>query len=690
MSSRILHIWIEELRTKLQGCSGRWSRSAAGSAQVTRKLHPILELLEDRMTPATLVVSLSTPDSASVSGTLPYAIAHAHNGDTITFAPDMNGATIVLNSALTIDRDVTITGLGAANLAISGNNATQIFSVPSGVTASISGLTIENGQAGVLIANGETAGSGGGILNAGRLTLSNDTFSGNSTGQIGVGGAIANAGGSLTLHNDLFTGNSAEFGGGIDNLQGTATLADVTFQDNSASYDGGGIANSGTMIVDGATITGNTGGGGGGIDNTFWSAVNVNGSAVIGTLTLSNTTISDNCAFSGAGIQNVTAIAFISDTTITDNSAPFGRAAGINNSDLYFQNYEGSPFPGFAGLMTVSNSTISDNSAYYSNGGIVTWESTLSLSNSTVSGNVAPFGGGINSGAGLLTVNNSTVTGNSGGGIISGNGYENQTDDTVTVSNSTITDGISSTGYLTVINSNVSGNYVAFSFEPGLPSTYRPPPPIEITLPVGMTITPGNSILGDGTLPLESTSNPGDTFATPGSLSDTFTQVGTSIGDTNVVPANPVATPVGTVNAPTAAASGPTAGNASAPTGPAETLVTNVNPSSAISTPPTLLSAGTSEAEQSTSVPANTTRIADSDASLRLVEVGPGKVVTTPTAQTPEANSATSVVDESFYQIGAMRPDAWNEHSFGDRDESAYPCTFSALMDPDSTPESDP
>ena len=89
---------------------------------------------------------------------------------TIIFANSLSGDTITLSSVLTISHNVTITGVGTANLAISGNHATEVFDVASGATASIANLTIENGKANY----------GGGIYNNGTLTLSNSTLSGNS------------------------------------------------------------------------------------------------------------------------------------------------------------------------------------------------------------------------------------------------------------------------------------------------------------------------------------------------------------------------------------------------------------------------------------------------------------------------------------------------------------------------------
>src|SRR6266852_4773171 len=67
----------------------------------------------------------------------------------------------------------------------------------------------------------------------------------------------------------------------------------------------------------------------------------------------------------------------------------------------------------------ISNSTLSGNSAPYG-GGIINFEGTANISNSTLSGNSATvYGGGIYN-TGTVTLSNSTLSGNSapGGGIL--------------------------------------------------------------------------------------------------------------------------------------------------------------------------------------------------------------------------------------------------------------------------------
>jgi len=139
--------------------------------------------------------------------------------------------------------------------------------------------------------------------------------------------------------------------------------------------------------------------------------------------------------------------------------------ANGNNSVVETPNTGGAGggiFNAYGGTMTVSNSTVSGNTAAVGGGGILN-NGTMTVSNSTISGNTAGGGGGgIENNGGPLTVSNSTISGNTaalgGGGI-----WENA--NTLTVSNSTISGntaggggGIENNGTLTVSNSVVAGN----------------------------------------------------------------------------------------------------------------------------------------------------------------------------------------------------------------------------------------
>ena len=78
-----------------------------------------------------------------------------------------------------------------------------------------------------------TSSSGGGIANAGQLTVKNSTFANNKAES---GGGISN-GGSATLRNSTVSNNTAEEGDDIYN-EGSLTLRNVTC--NECVDDNGG------------------------------------------------------------------------------------------------------------------------------------------------------------------------------------------------------------------------------------------------------------------------------------------------------------------------------------------------------------------------------------------------------------------------------------------------------------------
>ena len=106
-----------------------------------------------------------------------------------------------------IAKNLTITGLGAGNLAISGNSASRVFVVREGVTATIQGVTIRDGHS-------PDVDGGGGILNWARSRSRNSTVRDNNL-LLSPGGGIFNLG-TLTVTNSTVSGNAAgDAGGGI-------------------------------------------------------------------------------------------------------------------------------------------------------------------------------------------------------------------------------------------------------------------------------------------------------------------------------------------------------------------------------------------------------------------------------------------------------------------------------------------
>ena len=176
-----------------------------------RRLEPRLEALEERLVLSTLTVT-SAADSGL--GSLRAAIASASSGDTIVFAPRLDGQTISLTTGeLAIARSVTINGPGAGLLNVDAGGMSRVFDITSSsATVALSGLTIRGG----------ISEDGGGITDqGGELTLKNDTLSndqaiGVNPGDTAQGGGVeVTDSGSLTVlassfQNDLAQGAVAQ------------------------------------------------------------------------------------------------------------------------------------------------------------------------------------------------------------------------------------------------------------------------------------------------------------------------------------------------------------------------------------------------------------------------------------------------------------------------------------------------
>ncbi|HVQ36190.1 MAG TPA: CSLREA domain-containing protein, partial [Pyrinomonadaceae bacterium] len=213
--------------------------------------------------------------------------------DVITFT--VNG-TITLTSALAdLSSSMEINGPGAALLTVSGNSAVRVFNVTVETpgTASFSGLTISNGNAGIQ--------KGGGIANSNSGTVNIDSciIRGNASldSAFGGGGGVGNLGaGSLNISNSTLLNNNSPFGGGVYNNTGTVSIIRSTISGNTGSSAGGGVLNlgSGVVSVANSTISGNTSNVGGGLYNNDTGIINA-----------TNATITGNSApGGGGGIRN--------------------------------------------------------------------------------------------------------------------------------------------------------------------------------------------------------------------------------------------------------------------------------------------------------------------------------------------------------------------------------------------------
>ncbi len=306
------------------------------------------------------------------------AIAESPPGSVITFAPSVNAQVILLTAGtLVIGKDLTIDASSLlAVLGVSGNSRFRVFDIAPGSTVSMRHLSIVDGR---------VTSDGGGIRNAGHLTLTDCEVFGCSTGDDGAG--IYNSG-SLVLKDSRVTDNiAADSGGGIAS-QGPVSLLSCVVSSNNAD-NGGGIYNDGAVLtIEDCTLGGNTvdnSPGGGAIDNDG------------GEVAITRSTLAGNSSVTGGGaIENDGPLTILA-CTLSGNTAAVGGGA-IEHT---------------AGVLEITSSTLAENSAKW--GGAIDGDgtSTIRLNCCTVSANHASDkGGGIEETTGTLVLENTIVGGN--------------------------------------------------------------------------------------------------------------------------------------------------------------------------------------------------------------------------------------------------------------------------------------
>lgn len=350
----------------------------------------------------------TTADSGP--GSLRQALEDANAGDTVTFLLDSPSTIMLTSGVVPIAKNVTLSGPSGGSITISGNNASRIFTVLAGVTATISHLTLTQGDA--------ATGNGGALDTAGALTLDTVTITNSSaSGPDAFGGAVAgDDGASLAISNSTITGNRATQGGGIfesARMVGRVTISDSTLSNNMATdtqgYDDGGalVANVATTLTNDA-VSGNTG-----------SAIVANAP-----LTISGGTYSGNSA-AGNGANN----------------GGYGGALYVFNA-VQISNAK------FDGNMAGDPNVVASPPTSY--GGAIYSDDDVTIDNTTFSNNLAGSGlgatgqgGAINMADGILTVTNSTFTSNSAGGTNAATGYGgavfDETHNQISISSSSFT-----------------------------------------------------------------------------------------------------------------------------------------------------------------------------------------------------------------------------------------------------------
>lgn len=244
----------------------------------------------------------------------------------------INDAVFTGNRA-TLDGGAVINDVGPATLTI--NNSTFIANnagraagaIRNRGTATLANISVvDNHQT-------DFAGrAGGGIASAFNttLTLTSSTVSGNSANGLGGSGGIANQG-TATLDGVRVASNrAADHGGGIANA-GQMTLRNSAVDENvvtgtSAANDGGGVTNYGVLTVTGTRITGNVAGhDGGGLANEFGATATVSGSTIG----------ANRAGNSGGGVANESTFDFVAPVVTLTNSTVVGNSAGSAGGGIF-------------------------------------------------------------------------------------------------------------------------------------------------------------------------------------------------------------------------------------------------------------------------------------------------------------------------------------------------------------------
>jgi uncharacterized repeat protein (TIGR01451 family) len=267
-----------------------------------------------------------TSSADSGLGSLRRAVKDLCVAGAIDFAFGAPVTLTLTSGALTLTRDVTITGPGPDGVTVSGAGLSRLFLVENGVIATISGLTLRDGRVPV-------PENGGAIYNQGTLTLADCAFINNRAGA--NGGALYNHFSQLDVRGCTFQANSAGYwGGAIATYDGALTVAGSLFAANSAGYWGGAVlVNAGAHTVGNATFTANSAGYSGG------------GLAVLsGALTAANVTFVGNSAFAGGAVSNQSGQLVLRNAIVSASTAGGNCAGAITNGGA---NLESSATCGF-------------------------------------------------------------------------------------------------------------------------------------------------------------------------------------------------------------------------------------------------------------------------------------------------------------------------------------------------------
>ncbi len=341
---------------------------------------------------STNIVGTGTPASCTEAA-LDAAVA---KGGIVTFNCGSSPATITVTAEVPVTTDTTIDG--GSKVTLSGGKTTRILHIKSAWNVATPLLTVQNltftdGYTTDVLNTKLTTEGGAAIFeDGGSLTVIDCTFTNNqcaTTGEDVSGGAINGQGvGTLIVEGSTFTGNVGSNGGAIGTQDENVTVVNSTFAGNKATGTGGNPGNGGdggAMSYDGEKVSWTMCG-----DTFSNNSANASGGAIFRVAYTDEAVTIDRCTFD--------------DNSVDPTS---GNAGG-----LYLE----------YATITLTNTTISNNSAHYGGGLWLGHDSIVALTNDTIAHNTASGGGGIWFADGLSgKILNVTVADNAGDGMAQSN-----------------------------------------------------------------------------------------------------------------------------------------------------------------------------------------------------------------------------------------------------------------------------
>lgn len=393
----------------------------------------------------------------------------------------------------------------------------RIFNIGSGITVSISDITISNGN---------IDDPAGGILinDTNSVTINNCIFDGNNSS---LGGAIYSIGSTILNINDcIFENNNSEVTGAMrieDNV--SVNVINTIFRNNTASVGIGAVS-----VSDDVTAV-------------FSDCLFEN-----------NSSVGDAGAirWSGDGICSVNNSIFRNNSSGTNGGAIFSTRGSIINNCIIegnIANNGGGIYNAFGstpGMLIIIETSINNNTAISAGGGHYNDDGTLvSFNKCTIDNNISSLGSGVYDMGTTMNFFNSTISNNTGGDTAISISFSNKTMINTTISgnaNTTSAMNIGSTT-LTLINSTISNNGpLGINLLP------------ESILNIGNTVVAVNDINTNPDFSVDETAiinSSGYNFiGNADGTNGAFTSPGDQTG-TTIAPINPFLLPLGNYGGPT-------------------------------------------------------------------------------------------------------------------------------------------